>query len=724
MPKVEILQGTIKRIISQKDDWVCFVINCDLFLEVTVTATIGLTLSKDQEIKVFGKFVEHPKFGQQFKASKIELLSFKTKDAASRFLDFLLPSLSKKTRKKIISKLGSDVFGVLEGDLESVKFLDADQKNYIRSRLVTYQAEKKALSFLFDLDLSPTLCGRAIEIYGSKLIEAVKENPYCLSEIEDFPFQEVDRLAQEFGVEPSDRRRVCAVVSYLLRDIAPLRGHLFLTMSDLFGEINLFNGHFDPIPDEQEGVFRALKGLRSAKKIEVESRHIYAEKWFRYEKKSATRFVKFFGKNKIKTNVGEFIKDYEIKSGVQFSEEQEQAVKAFAGSKVFVITGYPGTGKTFVTKVLVDLFKKENLSFVLLTPTGISAKKLSLITGEEAGTIHRVLGYTGKSKPWKFNSEQKFAVDVAVIDEASMIDQEVFFRLLEALPSSTSLIFIGDTAQLPSVAPGNVLRDIINSESVKVVSLTKIFRQSEGSSIKINAKRIHEGKMVDVKEKSAFYFIQETNHDRILKIIIGLSQKFKKRDIQILSPKKVSLIGTHSLNRALKESLNPPFDEEYDTKKEETTLKKGLAFRVDDKVMVTRNDYDREIFNGDCGRVLKIDNKEKEIHFTVEGCSSVYTYSFSEAQNRLQLAFAITIHKSQGLEYDIVIFPYTLTFHNQLHRNLFYTAVTRAAKRVFIIGDVKALQRAVNTNKIIKRNTFLAERIKVAICEKNSVASP
>lgn len=724
MAQVEILQGTIKRIISKKEDWVCFVLNCDLFLEVTVTAATALTLSKDQEVKVFGKFVEHHKFGQQFKSSKIELLSFKTEDAAREFTEFLFPSLSSKTQEKLSATYGADVLDVLENDLESVTFLDTDQKNYVRSRLLAYKAEKEALTFLFDLNLSPTLCGRAIAVYGSKLIESVKENPYCLAEVEDFPFEEVDRIAQQFGLKPNSKRRVCGVLLHILDEIAPYRGHLFLTMSELFGEIKLFNNHSDPIPEDRESIFRALKKLRDGKKIIVESKSIYAKRWFDYEYKSAELFVRFLGKNKVKTNINKFLREYEARFGVQFSEEQEQGVKAFAKSKVSVITGYPGTGKTFVTKVIVDLFKKENLSFVLLTPTGISAKKLSLITGEEAGTIHRKLGYTGRSKPWKYNFEQQFAVDVVIVDESSMIDQEVFCKFLEAIPSTASLIFIGDTAQLPSVAPGNVLRDIINSGVAEVTSLTKIFRQSAGSSIKVNAKRIHQGQMVDVNEKSAFYFIQETNHDKILKIIIGLSEKFKKSDIQVLSPKKASLIGTHSLNRSLKETLNPPIDEEFETKKEEVNLGRGVAFRVDDKIMVTRNDYDREVFNGDCGRVLKIDSSEKEIHFIVEGSSQVYTYSFAEARARLQLAFAITIHKSQGLEYDIVIFPYTLTFYNQLHRNLFYTAVTRASKRVFIIGDVKALQRAVSNNKIIKRNTFLAQRIKTALNGQKEDTTP
>jgi len=720
MSRSEVLQGTIKRIISQKEDWVCFVLNCDLFLEVTITATTSLTLSKDQEVRIFGKFVEHPKFGQQFKSSKIDLLSFKTKDAAGEFVSFLFPSLNSETREKLTSKYGLKVFDILEKDLDSIDFLNQDQQNYIRSRLSAYESEKKALTFLFDLDLSPTLCGRAIAVYGSKLIEVVKENPYCLAEIEDFPFEEADRIAQRSGLNLNSKKRICGVILYILDGVAPFRGHLFLTMSDLFSEIRIFNGHSEPIPEEREQIFKALKTLRDAKKIIVESKSIYAKKWFDYEKKSADLFIKFLGKNEIKTDVDKFIREYEVRFGIQFSEEQEQGVKTFAKSKVSVITGYPGTGKTFVTKVLVDLFKKENLTFALLTPTGISAKKLSLITGEEAGTIHRKLGYTGRSKPWRFNREQQFAVDVVIVDEASMIDQEVFYRFLEAIPSSASLIFIGDIAQLPSVAPGNVLRDIINSEVAEVVSLTKIFRQSDGSSIKVNAKRIHQGQMVNVKEKSAFYFIQETKHDQILKIILKLSEKFKNKDIQVLSPKKASLIGTHSLNKALKEVINRSIDEEYGIKKQETNLGRGLSFRIDDKIMVTRNDYEREVFNGDCGRILKIDNREKEIHFSVEGSSAVYTYTFAEARSRLQLAFAITIHKSQGLEYDIVIFPYTLTFHNQLHRNLFYTAVTRASKRVFIIGDIKALQKAVNNNKIIKRNTFLAERIKMALSAQNN----
>jgi len=711
MAQSEILQGTIKKVIAKKEDWVCFVLKCELFLEITVTAVTTLDLSKDQEIKVFGRFTEHFKFGQQFSASKIELLSFKSKEAVKDFVSFILPDLDSKSQQKIISKYGKKAVDVLEEKLDEISFLNTDQKNYIRSCLSAYKLEREALTFLFDLDLSPHLCSKAIAVYGSKLIEFVQEDPYCLAEIEDFPFEEADKIAQKLNFKDKVEKRLCGVLLYLLDQIAPLRGHLYFTLSNLFYEIDVFNVHHSPISNDRESIFKALRTLRSKKKIIVGSKSIYAKRWYKYELKSAELFVKFLGENKIQTDLEKFIRDYELKYNVQFSKEQEKGIKAFAKSKVSIITGYPGTGKTFVTKALVSLFKKENLSFALLTPTGISAKKLSLITGEEAGTIHRCLGYKGKSKPWAYNREQQFAIDVVVVDESSMVDQEVFYRFLEAIPSSASLIFIGDTAQLPSVGPGNVLRDLIKSERVEVTSLTKIYRQSEGSSIRLNAKKIHQGKMVNTEEKSAFYFIQETDHERILKIIIKLAEKFKSTDIQILSPKKASLIGTNSLNKSLKEALNSEYDEEYGTKKQEISLGRGLSFRIDDKIMVTRNDYDNGVYNGDCGKILKIDNSEKEIHFSVEGSSAVYIYSFAEARSRLQLAFAITIHKSQGLEYDVVIFPYTLTFYNQLHRNLFYTAVTRASKRVFIVGDVKALQKAVNNNKIIRRNTLLAERI-------------
>jgi len=715
----EILQGKVKRVVAQKEGWICFILNCELFLEVTVTSTLNVVVAPEQEIRVYGKFIEHKKWGQQFSAARIDLLSFQTRNAAADFLKFLFSSLPEDIIEKLTSEFSIKAFDAFK-DLRAITFLSKDQKNYINSRLVVYQEEKQALTFLFNLDLSPILCGKAVAAFGSGLIQKIKENPYCLLDIEDFPFKECDRVAKHFGVNSKDLSRSNAVIFYILNNVTPLRGHLFLTMSELFDEIAIFNSSFEPIDLEKEAVFKSLKDLRDTNKIIVESKRLYAKRWFEYEQKSADLLSNFVGKANVKMDVEKFIREYEVRFNVQFSEEQEQAVKALTRSKVFIITGYPGTGKTFVTKVLVDVFKRENWSFALLTPTGISAKKLSLITGEEAGTIHRKLGYTGKMQSWKFNQQQKFAVDAVIIDEASMVDQEVFFRFLEAIPSTAVLIFIGDTAQLPSVAPGNVLRDLINSGCFEVVSFTKIFRQSEGSSIKINAKRIHEGKMVDVTEKSHFYFIQETEHQKILNTILALSRKLRGRDVQILSPKKASLIGTYSLNRHLKEVLNPPIDEENQVKKDETTLSSGLALRIDDKIMVTQNDYDREIFNGDCGKVTRIDHAAKEINFVIEGSSLVYTYSFDEARERLQLAFAITIHKSQGLEYDVVIFPYTLSFYNQLHRNLLYTAVTRASKRVFIIGDVKAIQKAINTNKIIKRNTFLAERIR-EFCSKKEI---
>jgi len=712
MSKSEVLQGFVKRVIAQKEEWLCFKMSNDFFLEVTVVGSLNCQVCKDQEVKVFGQFVEHPTWGQQFKATRIEFLSFKSKEAAKDFIKVLLPSLTSKTVNKIVAKHKEKALEVLESNIDDFDFLTADQKNYIQHTLLQHKEQREGLEFLFDLDLSPYLCARAIEEFGSSLTAKVKEDPFCLLEVEGFPFAEVDKVARKFKIKKDSPQRVRAVIFHVLDRIIPFRGHLFASMSDIFSEIKTLNSEIEPIPLSKDIIFKGLKQLRDAGKIIVESRRIYSKKWFEFEDKAAQKLNGFSGKPKLKINIEKFIRDYSIRFNVKFSDEQEEAIRATAEHKIFVITGYPGTGKTFVTKVLVDLFKKQNLSFALLTPTGISAKKLSLVTGDSAGTIHRTLGYKGRFKPWSFNAEQKFATDVVVIDESSMVDQELFYRLLDALPSEAMLIFIGDVAQLPSVGPGNVLRDLIDSECIKVVNFKQIFRQSEGSAIKINAKRINEGEMVDLKEKSHFYFIPETHHTKMQKLIVGLAKKFKGQDCQILSPKKASLIGTHSLNKALKEALNPPLDEELGVKRQEIVLSKYLDFRVDDKVMVTKNDYEQEVFNGDCGKILSIDQKNKEICFSVEGSNQNYNYSFAQAKQRLQHAFAITVHKSQGLEYDVIIFPFTKTFYNQLYRNLLYTATTRAAKRVFIIGDEKAIKKAIDNNKIVRRNTFLSFRIK------------
>jgi exodeoxyribonuclease V alpha subunit len=712
MPKSEVLRGFVKRVIAQKDEWLCFKMTNDFFIEVTVVGSLNCRVCKDQEVKVFGKFDEHPTWGQQFKASHIELLSFKTSDAAKDFIKILFPSLSSKIVNKITAKYKEKSLEVLENDLDHIDLLTADHKNYIQQQLIQHKEQRKSLEFLFNLDLSPFLCASAVEEFGSSLIEKVKDDPFCLLSIEGFPFAEADKVARRFGVQKGSPKRIKAVIFHILDRVIPFRGHLFASMSDLFREIEILNSEIEPIPLTKEVIFKGLKQLRSANKIVVESRRLYSKKWFNFEDKSAQKLKEFSGKPQLKINIEKFIRDYSIRFNIKFSEEQEEAIRAAAEHKIFIITGYPGTGKTFVTKVIVDLFKKQNLSFTLLTPTGISAKNLNLVTGEPAGTIHRTLGYKGRHKPWVFNAEQKFATDVVIIDECSMVDQEIFYRLLDALSKEAILIFIGDVAQLPSVGPGNILRDLIDSECIKVVSFKQIFRQSEGSTIKINAKRINEGKMVDLKEKSHFYFIPEARHTQMQKLIVGLAEKFKERNIQVLSPKKASLIGTHSLNKALKEVLNPPIDEELGVKRQEVSLSRYLNFRIDDKIMVTRNDYEQEVFNGDCGKILSINAKNKEICFSVEGSNQNYVYTFAQAKKRLQHAFAITIHKSQGLEYDVIIFPFTLTFYNQLYRNLLYTAITRASKRVFIIGDEKALRKAINNNKIVQRNTFLSFRIK------------
>jgi len=397
------------------------------------------------------------------------------------------------------------------------------------------------------------------------------------------------------------------------------------------------------------------------------------------------------------------------------SDEQKEALYYFAEKKVFVITGLPGTGKTTVLKAIVNLAKNMGLSLTCMTPTGISAKKLSEVIDHEAYTIHRRLGFRGGQ--WNYNEVNQYPTDVAIIDESSMVDQEVFFRLLSALRKRTHVIFVGDHNQLPSVGAGNVLRELINCGKVPVIRLEKIFRQEEASDIiKASHRIIHGDTNLELFKNDPtadIYFMRIREIPEIERIVVALADKFKaeRRLFQIITARNTGPLGIESLNNLLQASLNPPAANLNEVKIG------NFIIRVGDRVIVKKNDYENDIFNGDIGKVISFSGGKMLLNID----EKLIELSIEEVQEKIKLAYSITVHKSQGLEYPTIVLLFINQFgKNMLQRNLLYTALTRARKKVIVIGHGSAIEKSIENTSVIRRNTLLGERIKVCLDQKKN----
>jgi exodeoxyribonuclease V alpha subunit len=542
----------------------------------------------------------------------------------------------------------------------------------------------------------------------------VQENPYRLAhDIFGIGFITADKIAQKLGFDKSSPLRAEAGILYVLHQLSD-EGHVFYPQSPLIEKAI-------EILEVEPGILSdALVRLSGEKKVVIENMEttdgpleaVYLAKYHLSENQAAARLkaLQAAAKGIRAIDADKAVGWVQEKLSMTLAAKQVEAVKAAGTSKVLVITGGPGTGKTTIIRAILKIFSAITKSILLTAPTGRAAKRMSETTGHEAKTIHRLLEYSIQKGGFQKNEDHQLNCDLIVVDEASMIDLILMHHLLKAIPKTATLILVGDVDQLPSVGAGNVLRDIIASGAIPVVELNEIFRQAQESSIIVNAHKINKGHMPDLrssKEVDDFYFIQEDEPEKALQRIIQLvKERIPARfgldpidQVQVLTPMNRGIVGTTNLNTALQEALNPG---------EGGVLRGGRTFRVGDKVMQIKNDYDREVFNGDIGRVTAIDDEEHEVIVTIDGRPVTYDYSDLD---ELVLAYGVSIHKSQGSEYPAVVIPVMNQHYVMLQRNLLYTGVTRGKKLVVIVGTKKALAIAVRNNKTVARYTHLAQRL-------------
>ena len=711
----EYLSGTIERITYHNTDNGFCVLRVkvkghkDL---VTVTGSVP-SVSVGEYIKCSGIWHNDRNHGKQFKADFLKSLPPDTLEGIERYLGSgLIKGIGVHFAKRLVSAFGDKVFEVIENKPDLLSTVDGIGKIRAQSICANWQDQKiirEIMVFLQSHGVGTTRATRIYKTYGEKAIEIVSQNPYQLAkDIRGIGFISADTIAGNLGIAKNSLVRARAGIAHVLLE-ATSDGHCGLPKEILIqSSQKLLEIEKDLIELAIVEEIK-LKSLVADTLNNIET--IFLTSYYVYEKNIA-KILLNLAKSPVlwnQTDTTEILPIVEEQLNIKLAKSQKLAISKALESKLMVITGGPGTGKTTLVNALLKTLAAKKLNIKLCAPTGRAAKRLSESTGLEATTIHRLLEIDPAYGSFKRNEESPLLCDYLVIDETSMVDVPLFYSLLKALPLHSALLLVGDVDQLPSVGAGQVLKDIISSRVISTVQLTEIFRQAATSKIITNAHSVNQGMLPNLqppKEESDFYFIEAEHGDDIInKIITMIKDRIPERfnlnpvhDIQLLCPMQRGGVGARSLNVELQKVLNPNYSNGI--------LKFGQIFAVGDKIMQTENNYDKETYNGDIGIIRAINEQDQEI--TINFYNRDVTYDYTDL-DQITLAYATTIHKSQGSEYPAVIIPLTMQSYRMLRRNLIYTAITRGKKLVVIIGQKKALAIAVKDNTSSHRYSKLKE---------------
>ena len=682
--------------------------------KITVVGSIA-SLEEGEYIEVDGGWKEHLKYGRQFQITEYRIIYPTTLKGIEKYLGSgLIRGIGPVSAKRIVDHFGKDTLDVIDENpkrLIEVPKLGRKRVDIIEKSWGEQKQVKDVMVFLQSHGITTGWAVKIFKEYGSKSIDIVKRNPYRLEkDIRGIGFLIADRIAQNMGIAINAPQRVEAGIRYLLNK-ASEEGHAFLPVDKQKSILpNITERAGEILNINSELIFPGLESLFAKKEVYVEESRCYLPKLFQAEVGIASSLRRLIEKESRKS-----LQFYKIDDELELAYEQKIAVELAVNNKVLLLTGGPGTGKTTVTKRILQQFEANSLNVGLCSPTGRAAKRLGEATGRIASTIHRLLEFNPNEQGFNKNFEKKLDMDALIVDEASMIDVVLMHALLESLQDYTRLIIIGDVDQLPSVGPGNVLRDIIESKAVPVVSLNKIFRQAVDSYIITNAHRINCGQLPIINNRATrdFFFIEEPEPFRVADHIEDLCTRRlpahggydPKSDIQVLSPMYRGETGATNLNTRLQDRL--------DANGNRLAFGEG-ELRVGDKVMQTKNNYDKGIFNGDMGIIQEIKTHSQELKVKFE---NVVDYDSNDL-GELTLAYAISTHRSQGSEFPVVILPLTTQHYMMLQRNLLYTAVTRAKELIVIVGTKKALSMAVKNNQVVQRLTTLKRRLSLELDSK------
>ncbi|MBW4506870.1 MAG: ATP-dependent RecD-like DNA helicase [Scytonematopsis contorta HA4267-MV1] len=726
-PKQESITGVVERLTyySQESGYTIARLQRPGAKELTTITGNFANIQAGQTLQLTGFWREHPQYGPQFQVISYKETKPATITGIEKYLGSgLIKGVGLVTAKRIVAHFGTETLEIIETQIERLSEVQGIAKKRIKmiqSAWEKQKAIKEVMVFLQTHGVSTTYAVKIYKHYGDKAIETVTYNPYQLAtDIYGIGFLTADKIARNLGVPTDSEFRYSAGMTHVLSEAAE-DGHCYLPQPELIQQVmeKLKTDDHQPKEDALTTIIQnmTLNNELIRECAEDKTLLCYKPTFFHTEQNLAQEIKQRLARpiNPDIERVSSWIQRFTASRKIQLSEQQQEAVENAAYSRVMILTGGPGCGKTFVTRTIVELWKAMGKTIALAAPTGRAAQRLAEMTGLEAKTVHRLLEFDPKTRSFKRDRNSPLPQAAIIVDEASMLDLFLAYSLVEAVCENAQILFVGDIDQLPSVSPGQVLADLINSHRVPVVRLTQVFRQAQTSAIITAAHQINHGQYPRIEPISNTPTADCLWHgggyepEHGVQAICELIEQFipslgfnPSTDVQILTPMARGLVGTRNLNRVLQQLINPP-------RPEKVEITRGdLILRTGDRVIQLTNDYQREVFNGDVGFITNIDKEEQEVTIQYNERDVVYDYP---DLNEITLAFATTIHKSQGSEYPVVILPMYTQHYMMLSRNLLYTGLTRAKKLAIIIGSQKAIGMAVRSVNQQQRYTQLQQKL-------------
>jgi exodeoxyribonuclease V alpha subunit len=739
---MDTLEGILEHFVFSNEENGWSVVRVNVKGQRDPATAVGelLGVQPGESIRMQGCWVSDRKYGEQFRVESFASVKPATVVGIEKYLGSgMIKGIGPIMAARIVKNFGLETLDIIETD--SVRLTEVDGIGRVRAEKIcsAWQEQKEikeVMLFLQSHGVTTTFAIKIYKQYGNEAIKIVSENPYRLAvDVFGIGFKTADKIAMNLGIDPLSLQRSEAGILYVLGSTTD-EGHVYYPREQLIEKAShILEVSNELIAEAMESIVRQdlivaessneinskdtqIDSISSCDEV-LRNDFIYLKSLYASEVGVARELerIKSAKPVPIEIDVDKEIKWFEDRYRIRLANRQQEAVQNAVSSKAMVITGGPGTGKTTLIKCIIKILAKKERKILLAAPTGRAAKRMSEATNLEAKTIHRLLEFSPRTMRFERNRENPLDADILVVDEVSMVDLVLFYNLLKAVPEKAQLVLVGDIDQLPSVGPGNVLKDVIKSGYVDVVRLQEIFRQAQESMIVVNAHRINTGQMPKTKRPEIKNdFIPKEEPEEVIDEIKGLVSGritgyfgFKTDDIQVLTPMHRGLLGASNLNKELQVLLNSSH---------ESIARGNRLFKTNDRVMQIRNNYDLEVFNGDIGKIVKIDREEREV--VVNFDERMVNYDYADL-DELILAYACSVHKSQGSEYPVVIMPIHTQHYMMLQRNLLYTAITRGKKLVIVVGSRRALAIAVKNNRIQERYSLLEARLKRNDCKQKQV---